>query len=123
MQAGSKIYANRQKAKMAMSEAQLLHAEKKARGEKLTKANYWKQGNRTGRTKRSLIILSTPVASFAWAVLSDDPAAMEKVKLFFEMFSHYRHGLQTCGSLSWRVFMVSRAHRYLGTEEKNNGKP
>ena len=32
-QAGSKIYANRQKAKMAMSEAQLLHAEKQARGE------------------------------------------------------------------------------------------
>ena len=30
-QAGSKIYANRQKAKMAMSEAQLLHAEKQAR--------------------------------------------------------------------------------------------
>ena len=31
-QAGSKIYANKQKAKMAMSEAQLLHAEKQARG-------------------------------------------------------------------------------------------
>ena len=31
--AGSKIYANKQKAKMAMSEAQLLHAEKQARGE------------------------------------------------------------------------------------------
>ena len=33
VQAGSKIYANRQKAKMAMSEAQLLHAERQARGE------------------------------------------------------------------------------------------
>ena len=31
--AGSKIYANKEKAKMAMSEAQLLHAEKQARGE------------------------------------------------------------------------------------------
>ena len=31
--AGSKIYSNRQKAKMAMSDAQLLHAEKQARGE------------------------------------------------------------------------------------------
>ena len=27
------------------------------------------------------------VAVLAWAVVSDDPAAMEKVKLFFEMFS------------------------------------
>ena len=33
LQAGSKIYANKQKSKMAMSEAQLLHAERQARGE------------------------------------------------------------------------------------------
>ena len=33
VQAGSKIYSNRQKAKIAMSEAQLLHAEKQAKGE------------------------------------------------------------------------------------------
>ena len=32
LQAGSKIYANRQKTKMAMSDAQLMHAEKMARG-------------------------------------------------------------------------------------------
>ena len=31
--AGSKIYANRQRKKMAMSDAQLMHAEKMARGE------------------------------------------------------------------------------------------
>ena len=35
MQAGSKIYANRQKTKIAMSEAQLMHADKMARGESL----------------------------------------------------------------------------------------
>ena len=33
MQAGAKIYSNRQKTKMAMSDAQLMHAEKMARGE------------------------------------------------------------------------------------------
>jgi len=33
LQAGSKIYSNRQKTKMAMSDAQLMHAEKMARGE------------------------------------------------------------------------------------------
>ena len=33
LQAGGKIYANRQKAKVAMSDAQLLHAERQARGE------------------------------------------------------------------------------------------
>ena len=33
LQAGGKIYANRQRAKVAMSDAQLLHAERQARGE------------------------------------------------------------------------------------------
>ena len=32
LQAGAKIYSNRQKTKMAMSDAQLMHAEKMARG-------------------------------------------------------------------------------------------
>ena len=31
--AGSKIYANKQRAKIAMSDAQVLHAERQARGE------------------------------------------------------------------------------------------
>ena len=56
VQAGSKIYANRQKAKMAMSEAQLLHAERQARGwEGYTKANFLKLGNRTGKTNSSYL--------------------------------------------------------------------
>ena len=49
LQAGSKIYANKQRTKMAMSDAQLMHAEKMARGEeayqgKLLEArqNYYK---------------------------------------------------------------------------------
>ena len=33
LQAVGKIYANRQRTKMAMSDAQLMHAEKMARGE------------------------------------------------------------------------------------------
>ena len=33
LQAGAKIYSNRQRAKVAMSDAQLLHAERQARGE------------------------------------------------------------------------------------------
>jgi uncharacterized membrane protein len=34
-----------------------------------------------------LIILSMPIVVLAWAVISDDPTAMDKVKLFFDMFS------------------------------------
>ena len=38
--AGSKIYANKQKTKMAMSEAQLMHAENGSKVKKLTRVNY-----------------------------------------------------------------------------------
>ena len=34
-----------------------------------------------------LLILSAPIVVLAWAVISDDPEAMDKVKLFFEYFS------------------------------------
>ena len=34
-----------------------------------------------------MIILSLPVVVLAWAVVSDDPSAMDKVKLFLDMFS------------------------------------
>jgi uncharacterized ion transporter superfamily protein YfcC len=34
-----------------------------------------------------LIIISLPIAVLAWAVISDDPEALEKIKLFFEYFS------------------------------------
>ena len=40
LQAGSKIYSNRQKTKMAMSDAQLMHAEKWQEAKKPIKANY-----------------------------------------------------------------------------------
>ena len=33
LQAGSKLYTNRQRTKMAMSDARLMHAERMARGE------------------------------------------------------------------------------------------
>ena len=39
LNAGSKIYANRQKTKMAMSDAQLMHAERQARGEEAYQGN------------------------------------------------------------------------------------
>ena len=61
-QAGSKIYANRQKAKMAMSEAQLLHAEKQARGEEAYQGKLLEARQSDWKDEAVLIILSTPVA-------------------------------------------------------------
>ena len=87
MQAGAKIYSNRQKTKMAMSDAQLMHAERMARGEEQYQGKLLEARQSDWKDEFVLCILSAPVLVLIWAVLSDDPAAMEKVKLFFEYFS------------------------------------
>ena len=78
--AGSKIYANKQKTKMAMSEAQLLHADRMARGEEQYQGKLLEARQSDWKAEAVLIILSTPVAILAWAVVSDDPTAKDKVK-------------------------------------------
>ena len=87
MSTGSKIYANRQKTKQAMSDAQLMHAERMARGEEAYQGKLLESRQSDWKDEAVLIILSLPVVVLAWAVISDDPSAMDKVKLFFEMFS------------------------------------
>ena len=85
--AGSKIYANKQKAKMAMSEAQLLHAERQARGEEAYQGKLLEARQSDWKDEFILILLSIPIVMLGFAVWSDNPAHMEKMKLFFEYFS------------------------------------
>ena len=84
--AGSKIYANRQKAKVAMSDAQLLHAERQARGEEQYQGKLLEARQNAYKDEVVLAILTLPILVLAWGVWSDDPAAMEKIKTFFEHF-------------------------------------
>ena len=87
LSAGSKIYANKQKTKMAMSDAQLMHASKMASGEEAYQGKLLESRQSDWKDEAVLLVLSLPIAILAWAVVSDDPTAMDKVKLFFEMFS------------------------------------
>ena len=113
--AGSKLYANKQKTKKAMSEAQLINAERMARGEayqgKLLEARQsdWKD-------RFVLIIFSLPVVVLAWAVVSDDLTAMEKVELFFGNFSQ----LPTWFTNLW-ILVVARFIGIKGTQIFRNG--
>ena len=84
---GAHIYSNRQKTKQAMSDAQLMHAQKMAAGEEAYQGKLLEARQSDYKDEFILIILSAPVLVLAWAVLSDDPAAMDKVKLFFKYFS------------------------------------
>ena len=84
--AGSKIYANKQKAKIAMSDAQVLHAERQARGEEAYQGKLLEARQSDWKDEAVLIILTLPILVIAYGVFSDDPAASEKIKQFFEQF-------------------------------------
>ena len=85
---GSKLYANRQRTKQAMSDARLMHAERMARGEEAYQGKLLEARQNDLKDEFVLILLSIPIIVLAWAVISDDPAAMQKIELFFEYFSN-----------------------------------
>ena len=116
LQAGGKIYANRQKAKVAMSDAQLLHAERQARGEEAYQGKLLEARQSDWKDEAVLIILSLPVLVLAWAVISDDPTAMDKVKLFFDMFSQ----LPSWFTNLW-ILVVASIYGIKGTQIFRNG--
>ena len=85
---GSKLYANRQRTKQAMSDERLMHAERMARGEEAYQGKLLEARQNDWKDEFVLILLSIPIIVLAWAVISDDPAAMQKIELFFEYFSN-----------------------------------
>ena len=105
LQAGTHIFKKRQETKMAMADAQHMHAQKMAQGQEAYQGKLLEARQSDWKDEAVLLILSAPIVVLAWAVVSDDPTAMDKVKLFFEYFRHCRRGLQICGSLSWRAYM------------------
>ena len=87
LQAGSKIYSNRQRTKMAMSDAQLMHAQKMASGEETYQGKLLEARQNDYKDEIVLCILTLPIIILAWGVWTDDPAAMDKIKIFFDHFS------------------------------------
>ena len=85
--AGSKIYANKQRTKMAMSDAQLMHATKMAQGEEAYQGKLLEARQADYKDEAVLGLLTLPIAVRAYAGWSDDPSAMDKVNVFFEHFA------------------------------------
>jgi uncharacterized ion transporter superfamily protein YfcC len=103
LQAGGKIYANRQRAKVAMSDAQLLHAERQARGEESYQGKLLEARQTDLKDEFVLVILSAPIIILAWGVFSDNPDALNKVKIFFDHFA----ALPTWFSSLWVLVCAS----------------
>ena len=88
LNAGSHIYKKRQETKMAMADAQHMHAVKMARGEETYQGKLLEARQNDYKDEVVLAILTLPIVILAWGVWSDDPAAMEKIDVFFEYFSN-----------------------------------
>ena len=88
LKTGSHIYQNRQRTKMAMSDAQLMHASKMARGEEAYQGKLLEARQNDYKDEIVLCILTLPIIVLAYGVWSNDPGAMEKINIFFEHFSN-----------------------------------
>ena len=88
LKTGSHIYQNRQRTKMAMSDAQLMHASKMARGEETYQGKLLESRDNDYKDEIVLCILTLPIIVLAYGVWSNDPGAMEKINIFFEHFSN-----------------------------------
>ena len=88
LKTGSHIYQNRQRTKMAMSDAQLMHASKMARGEEAYQGKLLEARQNDYKDEIVLCILTLPIIVLAYGVWSNDPAAMDKINIFFEHFSN-----------------------------------
>ena len=115
--AGSKIYANKQRTKMAMSDAQLMHATKMAQGEEAYQGKLLEARQADYKDEAVLVVLTLPIAVLAYAVWSDDPSAMDKVYVFFEHFA----ALPSWFTNLW-ILVVASIYGIKGTQIFRNGK-
>jgi hypothetical protein len=94
-QVGGHIFKNRQRTKMLMSDAQLKHAEKMSTGQLEYSGKLLEARQSDWKDEFILVLLSLPILMLSIAVYSDDPTAMDKMKLFFEYFSDLPFWYQT----------------------------
>ena len=114
--AGSKIYANKQRTKMAMSDAQLMHASRMAEGKEAYQGKLLESRDKDYKDEAVLIVITLPIAVLAWAVISDDPTALEKVDVFFEHFA----ALPSWFTNLW-ILVVASIYGIKGTQIFRNG--
>jgi uncharacterized ion transporter superfamily protein YfcC len=117
MSAATHIYKKRQETKMKMADAQFLHAEKMAKGEEAYQGKLLEARQSDWKDEFVLLILSAPILVLAWAVISEDPSAMDKVKLFFEYFGT----LPSWFTNLW-ILVVASIYGIKGTQIFRNGK-
>ena len=100
-----------------MADAQHMHARKMADGQSEYQGKLLEARQSDWKDEFILLILSAPIAVLAWAVISEDPTAMDKVILFFEYFA----SLPTWFTNLW-ILVVASVYGIKCTQIWRNGK-
>ena len=95
LKTGASVFANRQKAKILMSDAELLHAQRMANGEVEYQAAVRQSNDKGWKDEFVLILVSAPVILLIWSVFSDDPNIQAKLDVFFDKFENLPFWYQT----------------------------
>ena len=117
LNAGSHIYKKRQETKMAMADAQHMHASRMARGEETYQGKLLESRQSDWKDEAVLAILTLPIIVLAYGVWSNDPTAMEKINIFFDHFS----ALPSWFTNLW-ILVVASVFGIKGTQIFRNGK-
>ena len=117
LNAGSHIYKKRQETKMAMADAQHMHAQKMASGEETYQGKLLEARQNDYKDEIVLAILTLPIIVLAWSVWTEDPEAMRKIEIFFEYFSN----LPKWFTNLW-ILVVASVFGIKGTQIFRNGK-
>ena len=117
LNAGTHIYKKKQETKMAMADAQHMHAAKMARGEEQYQGKLLEARQNDYKDEVVLAILTLPILVIAYGVFSEDPAASAKIKEFFEHFQ----ALPTWFTNLW-ILVCASIFGIKGTQIFRNGK-
>tara|TARA_B100000029_G_scaffold455424_1_gene482666 strand:+ start:131 stop:517 length:387 start_codon:yes stop_codon:yes gene_type:complete len=117
LQAGTHIFKKRQETKMAMADAQHMHAARMASGEEAYQGKLLEARQSDWKDEAVLVILTLPILVIAWGVFSDDPNASAKIKEFFEQFQQ----LPSWFTNLW-ILVVASIYGIKGTQIFKGGK-
>ena len=118
LNAATHIYKKKQETKMAMADAQHMHASKMANGELEYSGKLLEARQSDWKDEFVLVVLTLPILVIAYGVFSEDPAASAKIKEFFEQFQQ----LPSWFTNLW-ILVVASIYGIKGTQIfKNGGK-
>jgi uncharacterized ion transporter superfamily protein YfcC len=117
LNAATHIYKKKQETKMAMADAQHMHASKMARGESEYQGKLLEARQSDWKDEFVLVVLTLPILVIAYGVFSEDPAASAKIKEFFEQFQQ----LPSWFTNLW-ILVVASIYGIKGTQIFRGGK-